>query len=77
MKFEQKLNEMHVEYRELQTKFTRTDRDLSDIKRSRDEYKNLYNKKLNETQTAETEIVNLQTGSYSFEEKYTSMKREL
>ena len=48
MKFEQKLNKMHSEFRDLNSKYIRVARDLKDTTATKKEFETLYNTKVNE-----------------------------
>jgi hypothetical protein len=48
MKFEQKLNKMHSEFRDLNSKYIRVDRDLKDVSVVKLEFETLYNAKVKE-----------------------------
>tara|TARA_B110000285_G_scaffold174804_1_gene196025 strand:- start:1423 stop:1581 length:159 start_codon:yes stop_codon:yes gene_type:complete len=48
MKFEQKLNKMHSEFRDLDSKYIRVARDLRDVTATKKEFETLYNGKVKE-----------------------------
>jgi len=48
MKFEQKLNKMHSEFRDLNSKYIRVARDLKDLAVVKQEFESLYNEKVKE-----------------------------
>ena len=48
MKFEQKLNKMHSEFRDLNSKYVRVTRDLKDVTVVKQEFETLYNAKVKE-----------------------------
>ena len=52
MKFEQKLNKMHSEFRDLNSKFVRVTRDLKDVTVVKKEFEILYNDKVKENMIA-------------------------
>ena len=59
MKFEQKLNKMHSEFRDLNSKFVRVTRDLKDVTVVKKEFEILYNDKVKENIIAQKSIVDL------------------
>lgn len=77
MKFEQKLNKMHSEFRDLDSKYIRVARDLRDVTATKKEFETLYNGKVKECIVAQKKIADSAVDINSTNEKITSMTREL
>ena len=77
MKFEAKLNEMHGDYRDLKTKFLRSQKDLAESKKIVDETSHELKEKIEENTLLNQNIVDQKSKMNVQVEKVSSLQREL